>query len=387
MEGKQPELAPESEPSWWQLALTQWGGLMLSSGVAVIAMVATWYLAGSRTGEAFRQMHWSWQAGAAVLAGVLILLLGLWMRAGDVQQRWHAFSSAVVTISPTLVKPLLVGCLGVVLTLCYLVLDDSKSARSLVSTGDSAGRAPYLLGILFLCSLPALLTTCVSLLIERRMLRGDFAFAVDPTLEASKAVLVEQVRKNWAYERTIMEGSIQRMGRHAAILGFLTSSIIATCAVINLRFPWEETPWPRMALAVGTAATISFTMHMAQIFFRSASNDATARMMAWGSRALLVVSICALFFSALGDSLTTPVQVVAPTPAPTLSEQPVPLGQAAASAQPAAPVEEAKTDTPSVAAFGAEAEAPEQDAPADPNPLRGRAGALLIGVAVALLGE
>ena len=91
----------------------------------------------------------------------------------------------------------------------------------------------------------------------------------------------------------MMEGAIHRMGRHAGILGFLASCILVTCAV-----SWR----PRttyVALAVGTSVTISFTLHLGQIFFRSASNDATARMMARASRTLLIVSICALFFGAL----------------------------------------------------------------------------------------
>jgi hypothetical protein len=363
MSGKQPETAVNAETSWWQSSLKLWGGQVVLASVAIACIVTTWYLASSPMGSSFREMPWSWQLGTAVLGGILILLLGLWMRASEVQRQWHAFTSAIVTITPTLVKPLLVVGLGAVLTLCYLALDSANDVESLRTLGVGASRrTPYLLGILVLCSLPALLTTCVSLLIERRMLRGDFAFVVDPTLEADQKVLVGHVRQNWEYERAIMEGSIQRMGRHAAILGFLASSIIATCVVISMTASGSDAAWSRMALAVGTAATISFTMHLAQIFFRSASNDATARMMAWASRTLLVVSVCALFFSALGDSLL-------PASSAGGGGEPAPPGQAA----PPEPV--------------APPEPPAQATPTSPNPLSGRTGALLIGVAVALLGE
>jgi hypothetical protein len=210
-----------------------------------------------------------------------------------------------------------------------------------------------LVGILCLSSAPALLTLGVSLLVERRMARGDFAFEVNPSIALHRMhgeELVRHARANWEYEREIMEGSIHRMGRHGAILGFLASCILVTCTVLM------ATENDYIALAVGTAATISFTLHLGQIFFRSASNDATARMMARASRTLLIVSICALFFGALlleGD----PMAGAFPS-----------LGSDAAAEDSAPP----KPSTP-----------PSNQS----NPLSGRTGALLIGIGVALIGE
>jgi heme/copper-type cytochrome/quinol oxidase subunit 4 len=86
------------------------------------------------------------------------------------------------------------------------------------------------------------------------------------------------------------------MARHAGILGFLGSAILTACAVILLRYATNEGELRRLiALSVGAACTVSFTLHLGQILFRSASNDSTARMMAWAARTLLIVSVATVF--------------------------------------------------------------------------------------------
>lgn len=308
--------------------LLRWIEPSLAGLVTVALLVATWLLATHESGREFREgLSGYSKLGLALLAGVLILAITHWFNLrARVEEQWLALAKTAAAIAPSLVKPALLVLLSAVLFIAYHIM---KGHPPFAGDPAIAGVSMTLLGLLCLSSAPALLTLGVSLLVERRMARGDFAFEVSPTLLAEKkhgAALAELARANWEYEREIMEGSIHRMGRHAAILGFLASCILSSCTVLLI------TQNDYIALSVGTAATISFTLHLGQIFFRSASNDATARMMARASRTLLIVSICALFFGALFLELD-------------------PL------------------DT------------------REGNPLRGQTGALLIGVSVALLGE
>ncbi|MBN1203349.1 MAG: hypothetical protein JXB05_00305 [Myxococcaceae bacterium] len=321
------------------------------NGLVIFALlVSTWSLATSDLGETFRnELPWYFKVAIAIVAGLFVLALTYWynLRA-HVEEQWLAVAKTAAAVAPSLVKPALVFLLGAILLIAYHVM---KVHPPFDKDATLGGVSVTLLGILCLSSTPAFMTLGVSLLVERRMARGDFAFEVNPSLFGGKrhaAELVRHAQANWEYEREIMEGSIHRMGRHAAILGFLASCILITCSAIWV----AERDYP--ALAVATAATISFTLHQGQIFFRSASNDATARMMARASRTLLIVSICALFFGALFLEG---------------SERPA---EAAASEEIAAP---------------REAPPPGNTPPPVANPLSGRTGALLIGIAVALIGE
>lgn len=344
MPPEQPELRSKFNPlRWIEPSLA---GLM-----TVVLLVVTWLLATREAGNAFREsLPWYAKLGLALLAGLIVLLLTHWLHLrARVEEQWMVIAKTVAAIAPSLVKPALLVLLSAVLFIAYHVI---KAHEPFVNGPMVAGVSMTLVGILCLSSTPALLTLGVSLLVERRMARGDFAFEVSPALIAEKkhgAELVDHARANWEYEREIMEGSIHRMGRHAGILGFLASCILITCTVLL------TTERNYIALAVGTSATISFTLHLGQIFFRSASNDATARMMARASRTLLIVSICALFFGALFLE---------------------------------ADGRDGVSRAPEVATPSAEA-APEGNAPplSGNNPLRGQTGALLIGVAVALMGE
>jgi hypothetical protein len=322
------------------------------NGLVILALlVSTWFLAAGDLGERFRnELPWYFKGAIAVLAALFVLALTYWynLRA-HVEEQWLALAKTAAAIAPSLVKPALLVLLGAILFIAYHVM---KGHPPFDKDAQDGGLSMTLLGILCLSSTPSFLTLGVSLLVERRMARGDFAFEVNPSLFGGRknaSELVKHARANWEYERELMEGSIHRMGRHAAILGFLASCILITCSAIWV----TEHDYP--ALAVGTAATISFTLHQGQIFFRSASNDATARMMARASRTLLIVSICALFFGALF-----------------LEGTPPPATEVATSADFAAPQE---------------APRPGNTAPPVDNPLSGRTGALLIGIAVALLGE
>jgi hypothetical protein len=348
MPEEQPELRTKFNP-------LRWIEPSLAGIMTVVLLVATWLLATREAGNAFREdLPWYVKLGLALLAGLLVLLLTHWLHLrARVEEQWMAIAKTAAAIAPSLVKPALLVLLSAVLFIAYHVM---KAHEPFVSGPTIAGVSMTLVGILCLSSTPALLTLGVSLLVERRMARGDFAFEVSPALIAEKkhgAELVEHARANWEYEREIMEGSIHRMGRHAGIFGFLASCILITCTVLLF------TQRDFIALAVGTSATISFTLHLGQIFFRSASNDATARMMARASRTLLIVSICALFFGALFLEANDQAGVAGVLRAPDAtapSGEPLPDG------------------SPPPAGTGS-------------NPLRGQTGALLIGVAVALMGE
>jgi len=330
----------------------RWIEPSLNGLVTVALLVATWLLATSETGRAFREnLAWYAKLGLALLAGLLILAITHWsnLRA-RVEEQWLALAKTAAALAPSLVKPALLVLLTAILFTAYFIL---QAQPQFLKSPMLAGISMPLLGILCLSAAPALLTLGVSLLVERRMARGDFSFEVNPALVSSRkygAQVVKHARANWEYERELMEGAIHRMGRHAGILGFLASSILVTCTVLM------TTENDFIALAVGTSVTISFTLHLGQIFFRSASNDATARMMARASRTLLIVSVCALFFGALLLE-GSPVSSIPRTPDTALFAEESP-----AAGNPLSP--EGK-----------------------PNPLRGRTGALLIGIGVALIGE
>jgi hypothetical protein len=332
-------------------------GVALLIGLLTFALlVGTWILATSDVGMAFRAQSAWYKLGVAALVGfVTLLIITHWL---NLRQQWIEFAKTVSALAPLFVKPALLFLLGIVLFIAYHVM---AGKEPFTAAADDVSMA--LLGVLFLSSSPALLTLGVSLLVERRMANKEFFFEVSPSIAEKEhgAKFVEQARANWDYERELMEGSVHRMGRHAAILGFLASSIFITC--IAIRF----TRGDYVALAVGTSATISFTLHLGQIYFRSASNDATARMMARASRTLLIVSICALFFGFL---------FLENKPETAVNANPPPQGQP----QPGVPV-------PPPPAGGTQATG--GTAPQGPanSPLRGETGALLIGIAVALIGE
>jgi hypothetical protein len=322
-------MEPAQIPLSQRLGLQRWMGAALVGGVVILALMLTWFLASDPVGAELRKQPASYLLGVVVLAGGLFVLLVYRSHSVQWEEQWNALVGVASRVAPMLVKPLLYCAVGGVLTLSYHSLKGVESLKA-----DGASLLP---GIIALCALPALLTFCVALLVERNMARKVFDFEVDPVMEKGSETgkaLVEHLRANWNYEREIMRGSIQRMGRHAAILGFLASSILATSSAVIIVTRGSPDMRHHVATAVATAATISFTLHLGQIFFRSASNDATARMMAGASRTLLVVAISALFFGSFF------------------------LGQEAQSVPGAAS-----------------------------NPLKGRTGALLIGVAVALLGE
>lgn len=347
-----PAPRPKSNP-------LRWLEPSLSGLITLALVVVTWVLATSEAGQVFRQYFpWYAKLGIALLAGLLILGVTHWsnLRA-RVEEQWLAMAKTAAALSPSLVKPALLVLLLAILAIAYYIL---KGQPQFMRGPMVMGISMPLLGILCLSSAPALLTLGVSLLVERRMARGDFSFEVNPALVTSRkhgAQVVKHARANWEYERELMEGAIHRMGRHAGILGFLASSILTTCTVLM------TTEDDLIALAVGTSVTISFTLHLGQIFFRSASNDATARMMARASRTLLIVSVCALFFGAL-----------------LLQGNPL-------SAIPRAPGTSAMTEEPATAPAPTAAAPAPVAPPKDDNPLSGRTGALLIGIGVALIGE
>jgi hypothetical protein len=352
MSAKQPGPQPKFNP-------LRWIEPSLNGLVTIALLMLAWFLATSETGRAFREnLAWYAKLGLAVLAGVLILAITHWFNIrARVEEQWLALAKTASAIAPSLVKPALLVLLSAILFTAYHIMKWRPEFHPEFSNGPKIAGVPLVLvGILSLASAPALLTLGVSLLVERRMARGDFGFEVNPALVSSRKhgeQIVQHARANWEYERELMEGAIHRMGRHAAILGFLASCILVTCTV--LMYDADNHYIAYIAQAVGSAATISFTLHLGQIFFRSASNDATARMMARASRTLLIVSVCALFFSALIIASSPWKNDLPPTMPPALSEE-SPL-----------------TGT--------------QSNKSESNPLQGRTGALLIGLGVALIGE
>lgn len=230
-------------------------------------------------------------AGAAI--GLVVFFVHA-LFAGGVSERvrraeevFHELLGFIALVAPSFVRWILLGCLGAMLVVAYYDLadwDPSSIAR---------------LRVLGACAMPAILAISSAMLVERRFARGDFQLKISyPSGISSreKLELKEKVERMWAYENELMRESVQRMARHATILGFLASAILTACAVILLEYARSENELRHLvALSVGAACTVSFTLNLGQILFRSASNDSTARMMAWAARTLLIVSVASVF--------------------------------------------------------------------------------------------
>jgi hypothetical protein len=203
------------------------------------------------------------------------------------EEAFHGVLGFVALVAPSFVRWILLTCLGGILVVAYYDLEGWHAS--------SIGR----LRVLGACTMPAILSICSALLVERRFARGDFRLKVSFPIGTStreRIDLKEKVERMWSYENELMRESVQRMARHATILGFLASAILTACAVMLLRYARNENELRHLiALSVGAACTVSFTLNLGQILFRSASNDSTARMMAWAARTLLIVSVATVF--------------------------------------------------------------------------------------------
>lgn len=194
--------------------------------------------------------------------------------------------------APYVVRPILLVCFAGIVLLAYKLLaawDPSRWAR---------------LGLLALTGAPNVLTGIVSFLMSRRNASSSWGLII-PDHDPSGADPAWPARRQnafdtWAYEDELMHASIQRMSRHGAVFGFLASGILITCAVIAM--PLDKAPnllRYLIPLTTGTSVFVSFTLNLGRLLFRSASNDATARMMAASARTLLIVSVTTVFLSAV----------------------------------------------------------------------------------------
>jgi len=268
---------------------------VLLGGIAVTAFVVAAYV-GALVFFRFVAPHsprYIAEIGSGLAIGIVVFFLNAVlggslteaMQAGE--ERFRALLGFIALVAPSFVRWIIFACLGGMLAVAYQDLeswDGSVVAR---------------LRVLGACAMPAILALCSSMLVERRFARGDFRLKVgfaQGTPMRERTELREKVERMWAYENELMRESVQRMGRHAAIFGFVASAILIACGVILLRYARSENELRHLvALSVGAACTVSFTLNLGQILFRSASNDSTARMMAWAARTLLIVSVATVF--------------------------------------------------------------------------------------------
>lgn len=232
--------------------------------------------------------------GAGLSVGVVVFFVhalldgaGMPERMRQAEDVWRSLLGLVALVAPSFVRWILLSVLASILAVAYQDLytwDPTSIAR---------------LRVLGACAMPAILAICSALLVERRFARGDFRLRVvfPPGMAVRDRVeLKEKVERMWSYENELMRESVQRMARHAMIFGFLAASILTACAVILLKYSTIAGELRHLlALSVGSACLVSFTLNLGQILFRSASNDATARMMAWAARTLLIVSVATVF--------------------------------------------------------------------------------------------
>ncbi|MDI1430463.1 hypothetical protein [Polyangium sorediatum] len=233
------------------------------------------------------------EIGAGLAIGIVVFFLHT-LVGGSVaesmqigEERFRALLGFLALIAPSFVRWILFACLGGMIVVAYQDL------------GEWSPSSIARLRVLGACVMPVILAVCSAMLVERRFARGDFRLKVGygaGTAMRDRIELREKVERMWAYENELMRESVQRMARHATILGFIASAILIACGVILLRYARTENELRHLvALSVGAACTVSFTLNLGQILFRSASNDSTARMMAFAARTLLIVSVATVF--------------------------------------------------------------------------------------------
>jgi hypothetical protein len=209
-------------------------------------------------------------------------------QADRAEEAFRASLRFIALIAPSVVRWIIFACLAGMFVVAYY---------------DLEGWSPLPVArfrVLGAVALPAILAICSSMLVERRFTRGEFSleltFPSNMPLRERTAWQFKMERM-WFYEAGLMRESVQRLSRHATIFGFLGSAILIACAVILLRYERGDDELRHLvALSVGAATTVSFTLNLGQVLFRSASNDSTARMMAWSARTLLIVSVATVFF-------------------------------------------------------------------------------------------
>lgn len=205
------------------------------------------------------------------------------------EEAFRATLRFVALIAPSIVRLIILACLAGMFVVAYYDLE----------AWNPLPIARF--RVLGAVALPALLALCSSMLVERRFARGEFSLELTfpstmPLRERTDWKY--KIEHMWSYEAGLMRESVQRMARHATIFGFLGSAILIACSVILLRYAKGDDELRHLvALSVGAATTVSFTLNLGQILFRSASNDSTARMMAWSARTLLIVSVATVFFA------------------------------------------------------------------------------------------
>jgi hypothetical protein len=209
--------------------------------------------------------------------------------ASFITQLFYALAAALSWLAPFMVRPILTLAFAGILVIDYQLLG-----------AWDPGLWPKL-GVLGLTAAPNILVGTISFLMSRRSLRTRWRIHIpdrDPSgTDPSWAERKKSSENTWHYEDELMHASIQRLGRHGVVFGFLASGILSTCAVIAL--PQRDPNLLRylIPLTTGTAVFVSFTLNLGKLLFRSASNDATARMMAAAARTLLIVSVTTIFLS------------------------------------------------------------------------------------------
>lgn len=201
----------------------------------------------------------------------------------------YSVASILNWIAPFMVRPILAISFAGIVVIAYHLLGAWEPGLWIK------------LGVLGLTSTPNILVGTISFLMTRRSLQRRWGILIpdrDPSgADSNWSERKRNSENTWHYEDELMHASIQRMSRHGTVFGFIASGILTTCAIIAL--PQRDPNLLRylIPLTTGTAVFVSFTLNLGKLLFRSASNDATARMMASAARTLLIVSVTTIFLS------------------------------------------------------------------------------------------
>ena len=207
-----------------------------------------------------------------------------WLRRG-----WDATKSAVMV---ALVGSISLLLLWVTYARAVSVQPHGRTAPAMAIV---AGSAPLV------CALPLILTACVGLLVSRsRNARLTYDLSTRAAAEHAPApemrAACEDAARFWRHERAQGEHTSSRMIQQALFYGFFSTLLLCAAGVVlvapllTLTIEAKGAPYRvPVAVAIVAAVLTMFARDIGRMLVRAASRDASAQMLAWSSKRLLVV--------------------------------------------------------------------------------------------------
>jgi hypothetical protein len=167
-------------------------------------------------------------------------------------------------------------------------------------------------GLVLLCALPTLLTFCLAL-VAQSSLGPRLGFEVprhavgeedEGALAWLAAAARERAARTWRYEANQVRLARGRFVTHAGAYGFVSSMTLLVCLILIVRDlashgVEQTTSRGGAAVAVGAAVSVAFAADLSRMLVRAAHRDASAQMLAWATKRLLVTITATIVFCML----------------------------------------------------------------------------------------